>query len=244
MKLVSIIIPYYKKKRYIKQTLQSILRQNYKKFEILIVYDDTDTEDLIYLKKLRSKDKRIKLFVNKKNIGAGMSRNKGVKLSKGEYLAFIDSDDLWHPEKLKLQLSFMVKNKIFISHTSYKIIDSNNFKIGYRNAKKIEYKDLLKSCDIGLSTVMIKKKLLKKNHFANLKTKEDYVLWLRLAKKKFVFYPIKKTLTSWRSLSDSLSSSTIQKLFDGYFVYRNFLKFSVINSLYSLCILSINFLRK
>jgi len=244
MKLVSIIIPYYKKKRYIKQTLQSILRQNYKKFEILIIYDDTNTEDLLYLKKLCATDKRIKLIVNKKNIGAGRSRNKGVKLSKGEYLAFIDSDDLWHPKKLKLQLSFMVKNKIFISHTSYTIIDSNNFKIGYRNAEKIEYKDLIKSCDIGLSTVMIKKTLLKKNYFANLKTKEDYILWLKLAKKKFVFYPIKKPLTSWRSLKDSLSSSTIQKLFDGYFVYRNFLKLSVINSLYSLCVLSINFLRK
>ncbi len=244
MKLISIIIPYYKKKRYIKQTLQSILRQKYKNFEILIVYDDDETDDLLLLKKLKEKDKRIKLIINKKNIGAGMSRNKGVRFSKGEYLAFIDADDLWHPEKLKLQLSFMIKNKILISHTSYNIIDDNNFKIGYRLAKKIEYIDLIKSCDIGLSTVMIKKELLKKNHFANLKTKEDYILWLKLAKKNFVFHPIKKSLTSWRSLRDSLSSSIIQKLFDGYFVYRNFLKLSVLNSLYSLCILSINFLKK
>ena len=162
MKLISIIIPYYKKKRYIKLTLQSILRQKYKNFEILIIYDDADTEDLLFIKKLKKKDKRIKLIINKKNIGAGMSRNKGVRLSKGEYLAFVDSDDLWHPEKLKLQLSYMIKNKISISHTSYKIIDTNNSKIGYRHANKIEYKDLIKSCDIGLSTVMIKKKDIKK----------------------------------------------------------------------------------
>ena len=138
----------------------------------------------------------------------------------------------------------MIKNKALISHTSYNIIDSNNRKIGFRKARKIEYRDLLKSCDIGLSTVMIKKTLLKKEYFAKLKTKEDYILWLKLAKKKFVFYPIKKPLTSWRSLKNSLSSSIIQKLLDGYFVYRTYLKQSFFKSLFSLLILSINFLKK
>ena len=244
MKLISIIIPYYKKKKYIEQTLKSILSQKYKKFEILIVYDDNDKSDLYFLKKLKKSDKRIKLVINSKNIGAGMSRNKAIKLSKGKYLAFIDSDDLWHPDKLKLQLNFMIKNKLSISHTSYNIIDKNSNKIGFREARKIDYKDLINSCDIGLSTVMIKKILLKKKYFAKLKTKEDYVLWLKLAKENFVFYPIKRPLTSWRSLKDSLSSSVIQKLSDGYIVYRNFLKQSVLGSLFSLLILSINFLRK
>ena len=82
MKLVSIIIPYYKKKNYIEQTIKSILNQKYKKFEILIVYDDTDKTDLHFLKILKKKDNRIKLFINNKNIGAGMSRNKAIRLSK------------------------------------------------------------------------------------------------------------------------------------------------------------------
>jgi len=173
-----------------------------------------------------------------------MSRNRGIKLSRGTYLAFIDSDDFWHPEKLKTQISYMIKNKIFISHTSYNIVDSNNMKIGFREAKRIGYRDLIKSCDIGLSTVMIKKNLLNNKSFAKLRTKEDYVLWLKLAKKNFVFHPIKKPLTSWRSLEDSLSSSVIQKLLDGYSVYRLYLKQSVLKSLLSLFILSINFLKK
>jgi len=244
MKLVSIIIPYYKKKKYIKQTIQSILKQKYKHFEILLIYDDTNTDDLVFLKNLQKKDNRIKLVINNKNIGAGMSRNRGIKLSRGTYLAFIDSDDFWHPEKLKTQISYMMKNKIFISHTSYNIVDSNNMKIGFREAKRIGYRDLIKSCDIGLSTVMIKKKLLNNKSFAKLRTKEDYVLWLNLAKKNFVFHPIKKPLTSWRSLEDSLSSSVIQKLLDGYSVYRLYLKQSVLKSLLSLFILSINFLKK
>ena len=244
MKLVSIIIPYYKKKNYIEQTLKSILNQKYKNFEILIVYDDSDKSDLSFLKTLKKNDSRIKLVINKKNIGAGKSRNKAIKLSKGKYLAFIDSDDLWHPDKLKIQVNYMTKNKILISHTSYNIIDKNNSLIGYRKARRLDYKDLINSCDIGLSTVMIEKTLLKNRYFAKLKTKEDYVLWLKLAKDNFSFYPIKNTLTSWRSLKDSLSSSTVQKLIDGYFVYRTFLKQSVIRSLFSLLTLSINFLKK
>ena len=139
MKLVSIIIPYYKKKRYIKQTLQSILRQKYKNFEILIIYDDNNTEDLLLIKELKEKDNRIKLITNKKNIGAGMSRNKGIRFSKGEYLAFIDSDDLWHPEKLKLQLSFMIKKKILISHTSYNIIDNNKSFRKFKNKRRLYF---------------------------------------------------------------------------------------------------------
>tara|TARA_B100000035_G_scaffold313130_1_gene326124 strand:+ start:783 stop:1517 length:735 start_codon:yes stop_codon:yes gene_type:complete len=244
MTLISIIIPYYKKRYYIRQTLQSILKQNYKYFEILLIYDDEDQTDLVLLKKLSNNDKRIKLIINKKNIGAGMSRNKAIKLSKGDYIAFIDADDIWHRNKLQQQISFMKKNQINLCHTSYYIVNRNNKKIGLRKAKKLKFKDLLKSCDVGLSTVMIKKKLLKNNFFPTLKTKEDYVLWLKLTKKKYTFYPIKKPLTSWRSLNNSLSSSTIQKLIDGYNVYRIYMKQSFVQSIISLFILSINFLKK
>ena len=244
MRQVSIIIPFLKKKKYIEQTLKSVSKQNYKHYEVFIIYDDEDKDDLIFLKKIKKLDKRIKLIINQKNIGAGLSRNKAIKQSKGKYIAFLDSDDIWHPKKLKTQLNYMVKNKIEISHTSYKIINENNKIIGSREAKKIEYDQLLKSCDIGLSTVMIKKSLLKKNQFAKLKTKEDYVLWLKLAKKKFIFYPIKNSLTMWRKLDNSLSSSVIQKLFDGYNVYRIYMGQSILKSLISLFNLSINFLKK
>ena len=244
MSLVTVIIPYYKKKDFIQKSIKSVLNQSYKKFEIILIYDDDSKIDLHLIKKISKQSKKIKLIINKKNIGAGMSRNKAIKISKGKYIAFLDSDDLWHPDKLKNQLNYMIKNKISISHTSYNIINENNFKFGFRMAKKLEYKDLLKSCDIGLSTVMIKRKILKNNLFAKLKTKEDYILWLKLAKKNYMFHPIKKPLTSWRALKESLSSSTIQKIIDGYYVYRIFLKQSFFKSVISLTVLSINFLRK
>ncbi len=244
MSLVSIIIPYFKKKNYFKLTINSVLNQKYHNFEILIVYDDEDKSDLSFINQIKRLDKRIKIIVNKKNIGAGLSRNKAIKYSKGKFIAFIDADDLWHPMKLKKQITFMTKNDVGISHTSYKILNEKNERISLRKAKNLIFKDLIKSCDIGLSTVIIKKNILKNNYFVNLKTKEDYVLWLKLTKKGYKFYALNETLTYWRFLPDSLSSSVFQKLVDGYKVYRIFLKLSVIESLINLMLLSFNYLKK
>ena len=244
MIIVSVIIPYYKKKDYIKSTIKSVLNQTFKNFEIIVVYDDKDRNDLLYLNEIKKTDKRIKIVLNSKNIGAGLSRNKAIKYARGKYIAFLDSDDLWNKKKIEMQLNFMKKNLYDISHTSYDIINEKGDKIGARKAKDLTYHDLITSCDIGLSTVMIKKKILKNNLFVNLKTKEDYVLWLKLSRKRNKFFGLDKRLTYWRSLDDSLSSSTIQKLFDGYRVYRKYLNQSIIQSVISLFILSKNFLKK
>ena len=129
MSLVSIIIPYYKNSTYIKKTLKSALSQTYKNFEIIIVYDDQDKQDINLIKELKKNDKRIKLIINRKNFGAGYSRNIGINYAKGRYIAFLDSDDLWHKNKLKIQIEYMNKHKYKISHTSYKVIDMmGNFK--------------------------------------------------------------------------------------------------------------------
>ena len=244
MMLVSIIIPYYKKKDYIKKTINSILKQTYKKFEIIIINDEPGELSKNILSFLKKKDSRIKIINNKKNIGAGKSRNKGINIAKGKYIAFIDSDDLWKKNKLLKQIEFMRKKNIEISHTSYEIIDDDLVTRGTRQAKLMNYKELIKSCDIGLSTVIIKKSLIKNLRFPNLKTKEDYVLWLEIAKKGKTIHALNTKLTQWRKSKNSLSSSVVRKLTDGYYVYRHHLKFGVIKSLYSLFVLSINFLKK
>ena len=244
MMLVSIIIPYYKKKNYIKKTINSILRQTYKKFEVIIINDEPGELSKNILSFLQKKDSRIKIINNKKNIGAGKSRNKGIKIAKGKYIAFIDSDDLWKKNKLIKQIEFMHKKNIEISHTSYEIIDNNSVIKGTRQAKIMNYKKLIKSCDIGLSTVILKKSLIENLRFPNLKTKEDYVLWLKITKKGKTIHALNTKLTQWRKSNNSLSSSVVRKLIDGYYVYRFCLKFNVIKSLYSLLVLSINFLNK
>ena len=245
MNLVSVIIPYYKKKEYITSSINSVLKQSHKNLELIIIYDDSNHEDLIILKNLKKKDKRIKIFINKKNIGAGLSRNKGIKLSKGKFIAFLDSDDLWLPNKLKKQIFFMKQHKIKISHTSYYIINCKNKIIGQRKAKDLSHKQLLKSCDIGLSTIILDKRLIKNNtKFASIKTKEDYVLWLKITLNEKKIYALPNKLTKWRKLDNSLSSSKFQKIKDGYLVYRKYMKFGQIKSFFYLCLLSINFLLK
>ena len=247
MELVSIILPYYKKKLYIKSTINSILNQTYQNFEILIIDDEISPESKKILNEINMLDKRISILKNTRNIGAGYSRNRGIKKSKGKYIAFCDCDDVWKLSKLENQLKFMQNKNVFISHTSYDLIDKNNRYLKKRLAPaKLKFEDLLKSCDIGLSTVIINRKVLKNINkpFVSLKTKEDYVLWLKLSAMGFKILGIKKSLVKWRKLNQSLSSSITQKLFDGYKVYRIYLKMNVIKSLYRLFILSFNFLLK
>ena len=247
MDLISVIIPYYKKEKFIKHTIQSILNQTYKKFEIIIIDDEITAKSKILLNKISSLDKRIKIFKNLKNMGAGYSRNNGIKKSKGKFIAFCDSDDLWKPKKLKKQIKLMKDLNLKFSFTSYEIINNKNLKIGFREAQKnLSFKDLRNSCDIGLSTVIIKKELFneKKFRFGKTKTKEDYILWLILAKNGIKIIGIKECLVSWRKNSESLSSSNIQKIIDGYKVYRNYLQYNRTKSLYLLIILSVNSMLK
>ena len=243
--LISIIIPFYKKKPFFLKTIKSILNQSYKNFEVILIYDDISKYDLEFVKKILKKIKKKTIIVNKKNLGVGASRNIGIKTCKGNFIAFLDADDIWKKDKLKEQLNFMNKNKINFSYTDYLIIDKNEKVIKKIKAPKIiKYKDLLYSCDIGLSSVMASSKLLKLNSFPNLKTKEDYVLWLKLSKKNIKMLGINKVLTYWRKTSDSLSSPIMQKLKDAFTVYNKHLKFNVLNSVILTLILSFNFIKK
>ena len=246
MELVSVIIPYFRKKKYITETISSVLRQTYEYLEVIIVYDDETKVDLDFINNLKNKDSRIKIITNPLNLGTGESRNIGITNAKGSYIAFVDADDIWDAKKIELQLSYMMSNNYSFTHTSYKIINSENKIVGQRKAKNFEnYQSLLGSCDIGLSTVMIKKNIFTNDlKFPNLKTKEDFVLWLKFLKKNYKVFGINTDLTSWRKLNNSLSSSTLQKLIDGFNVYHKFMKFNFIKSLYYLMVLCANYLRK
>lgn len=181
-----------------------------------------------------------KLLINDRILGAGLSRNKGIKVSKGEYIAFCDADDLWNKDKLKIQLDFMKKENLLFSHSNYFIINNTSKKIGsFKVPKIISYNQLIKSCDIGLSSVMISKSLMKKNSFSNLKTKEDYLLWIKLIRHLKNFKSINKNLVYWRYLKNSLSSSSIQKIIDAFRLYRNYLNFSFLFSIF--CMLRLSF---
>ena len=246
MDLISVIIPYYKKKNSILKTVNSVLNQIYQNFEIIIIYDDENNNDLNFINEIKNKDNRIFIIKNKKQMGAGNSRNIGINNSKGEFIAFLDADDTWKNDKLNKQINFMKINNYEASHTSYSIINERNEVIGNRTARNFfKLKELLKSCDIGTSTVMIKRNLINNDvKFAPLKTKEDFVLWLKLLQKNTKIYGLNEILTFWSRSNSSLSSSTIQKLIDGFRVYYKYMNFNYLKSIYYLFCLSINFLLK
>jgi len=240
---ISIIIPYHKKKIYFQDTINSIIKQTYTNYELVVIYDDQDKSELKYVRSVLNniKGKKIKLIVNKKNIGVGPSRNKAIKSAKGNYIAFCDADDKWKINKLDYQLKFMKKNNLQFCHSSYDIINKFSNKIGEFQVKPILiYNDLIQSCDIGLSSVMISKKLMKNYFFSKLKTKEDYLLWIKIIKSIKRFRGIRKKLISWRYLDKSLSSSNKQKVFDAFRLYKNHLNFSYFETLICVFRLSLN----
>ena len=218
--LVSVIMPYYDKKDYFFESINSVLNQTHSKLEIIIIYDDQNREDLKYIENCIKNDLRVKIIFNEKNKGVAYSRNKAISIALGEYIAFLDCDDYWEKDKTEVQLNFMLNHGYDFSHTAYQIINYNGKIVGTIRARKtLKYKELLKSCDIGLSSVILKRKLLRDMKFPELKTKEDFALWLSLAKKSVNLVGFDKYLMFWRKTPNSLSSSILQKLKDAFKVY-------------------------
>lgn len=245
MNLVSVIIPFYKKHQFLKRAIESVLNQTYQKFEIIIIHDDPEDNNFELIEEIKKKDQRILISRNKENIGAGLSRNVGIDMSSGKYIAFLDADDIWYKDKLSNQIKFMEKNNFEFSHTSYEIIDLFEKKISNRIAPpKLDYNQLVKSCDIGLSSVILEKRILKNFRFPSLKTKEDFVLWLLLARSGIRIYSLPQILMKWRKTRNSLSDNVYQKISDGYKVYKYHLNFNFLLSLKCLFVLSVNFLFK
>ena len=245
MSLISIVMPYYKKESYVEDSINSILNQSYTDFEIILINDDIEKKK--FVDAFSNLDQRIRIIHNEKNLGAGLSRNKGIKSAKGKYIAFCDCDDLWKKNKLEIQLNFMKQFNLNFSFTSYDIIDENNNFISTRKAAdNVNFNKLRNSCDIGLSTVIIEKEVIIKSNtkFPKLVTKEDFVFWLTLLKKNYKIYAYDSNLTNWTDSKNSLSSSIIQKLFDGFKVYNHYMNFNVIKSIYYLICLSLNYLKK
>lgn len=181
--LVSIIMPSYNTAPYIKETIQSVLDQTYQNWELIIVDDcSTDNVDEFVAS---IKDERIRYFKNEKNSGAAVSRNRALREAKGRWIAFLDSDDLWMPEKLEKQISFMEKNGYSFSYTNYKEIDVDGKETGVRvtGPKKITKFGMFNYCWLGCLTVMYDRNVIGLIQIEDIKKNNDYAMWLKVCKK-------------------------------------------------------------
>jgi len=243
--LVSVIMPYYDKKDYFIESINSVLNQTHTNLEIIIIYDDENKNDLEHIKNCIKNDTRVKIICNDNNKGVAYSRNKAISIAQGKYIAFLDCDDYWKINKIEIQLKLMTTHGYDFSHTTYHVINQNGKVVGTIKARKIlEYEKLLQSCDVGLSSVILKRELLNDIKFPELKTKEDFVLWLSLAKKSVILFGIDEPLMFWRQTPNSLSSSILQKLKDAFKVYYLYEKKNIFYSIFCVIRLSIHALIK
>jgi len=243
MALVSVIIPYFGKKSFIQKTLTSVLNQTFQDFEVILIYDDENKDDLVYIKKFLNKNSKVKIIDNKKNLGAGLSRNLGIKKSSGSIIAFLDADDYWVPERLEKQINFMMEKNYKFTFCNYKKKNGKEINV-FSKKSKVSFDDLLIDCEIGLSTVLLDKTEIIENLFPPLKTKEDLTAWLKITKKKVYAYNFPDYLVEWNYSKKSLSSNLFQKILDGFRVYNIYLKFNFLKSLYYLLLLSFNSIKR
>jgi len=239
--LVSIIIPYFKDEKNIFLSVSSALQQTYKNIEIIIIDNENSTNSKKILKKISKQSKKIEVFSNEK-LGnyAGISRNLGVSFSKGELIAFLDSDDLWSKDKLKLQVKELKNEKVDILFTNFRAINERNKELyKVKSPSLITFKGLIKSCPVCLSSVLIKKKCFKKNKFKKIKTKEDYELWLNFLKSGYTIRTLNYFCTFYRVRASTLSSFHLNKIINAYFIYYSSLKFSFHYSIY--CVIRLYF---
>ena len=210
--LVSIIMPSYNTGRFIAETVNSVLAQTYTNWEIIIVDDcSTDNTDEIVAQFLS--DSRIKYLKNEKNSGAAVSRNRALREAKGKWIAFLDSDDLWAPDKLERQIAFMENNGYHFSYTNYSEIDEESKPLGksVTGPKKIGKTGMYNYCWPGCLTVMYDAETVGLIQIADIKKNNDYAMWLKVCKKAKC-YLLNEDLASYRKRAGSISNHSYKAL--------------------------------
>lgn len=204
---VSIIMPNYNCEKFIDETINSVLVQTYSDWELLIVDDCSTDNSCEIISRYCQSDERIKLLINKKNSGAAVSRNKALKEASGEWIAFLDSDDLWLPEKLEKQISFMQNNNYGFSFTKYIEINENSASLHrlISGPKKISKRKMFAYCWIGCLTVMYNRAKVGLIQIENLKKNNDYAMWLKVIKKEKC-YLLPEVLAKYRKRVGSISN--------------------------------------
>ena len=222
MKKVSIIIPVYNSSEYLKECINSVINQTYKNLEIIIVNDKSTDNSLSIINSFS--DKRIKVINLKENSGVSVARNKGVEVSTGDYICFIDSDDYWYLDKIKKQVEF-IKDKAFI-YSDYEYLKNGKRK-RVKVPKSITYKDALKNTTIFTSTVMFNMKYLNNEdiYMPIIKLGQDSLTWWKVLKKVNVAYGMNDILSVYRVGNKSLSSNKIKSVMGTW----NILKMEKIN---------------
>ncbi|MBU7465862.1 glycosyltransferase family 2 protein [Lactiplantibacillus pentosus] len=231
---VSVILPVYNSQQFVRTAIDSVLGQSLKAFELIIVNDAStdDTEKIVH----SYDDQRIVYIRLKNNSGVATARNTGIKLARGKFIAFIDSDDFWSKEKLQRQISFMNENKINFSYSNYSLMNIRGKVIKRINnlPKKNTYQSLLKTNSIPLLTVIIDRRLIRQYGFLDIHH-EDYATWLQILRETGECAILHPQITAYyRVRENSVSSNKLKSLSWTWQIYRKSEHISIVKSIYFL----------
>lgn len=231
--LVSIITPSYNSAEFIEETIHSVFSQTYENWEWLITDDLSKDNTVEILQKYT--DPRIKLQILEHNGGAGNARNKSLERAMGRYIAFLDSDDLWHPEYLETMINYMTENNAELVYCNYSRCSEHTMEPILKDFEAdtvVTFSNLLKTCRLAPVSTMYDTKRTGKFFFPVKSKREDHVMWLNLLKEIPKGYPLQQTLAKYRMRENSVSRKKKNIIKDQYLVYKDFMGFSTIKSLY------------
>lgn len=231
--LVSVIMPAYNAELYIEESVASILNQSYRNLELIIVNDCSNDNTLQILEKFSSNDERIIVLNNDTNLGCAQSRNKALQITKGEYIAFCDSDDVWMENKIEKQLSHIKNSNADMVFTAYEMIDSSGQHIKYRNIKeKVLFDDLLRENFVIFSTTIFRRGVIEEIQFNDRWYHEDYVFLLDCMEHQYEFGGLNENLVKYRISKNGRSYNKFCSAKHRWIILRKYLKIDLVLSIW------------
>lgn len=233
MDLVSIISPTYNSALFLSEMIESVQKQTHKNWELLIVDDCSIDQTAQIVKEYFSKDPRIKFYQLSENSGTGIARNLALEKASGNYIAFLDSDDIWKPEKLQKQLAFLKKHNLPFTFSFYDCIDEsgNDLKKRVFAPQNLSYQQLFLCNFIGNLTGIYSVEVFGKIPISHHRKRQDWIMWLTILKSTQIGQPVPESLAFYRVRENSLSASKIDLLKHNFGVYRNFHGFNLPKSI-------------
>ena len=222
----SVIVPAYRCARFLRESVQSVLDQTDGAFEIIVIDDYSEDDTWACIQELAQQDQRIRAYRNEKNLGTAQTRNRGIDLARGTYLAFLDGDDRWLPDKLAKQRQCLEETGCDVCYTSYSFIDAEGQPVRhpYRVPETFIYADFLRENYVGCSTAVFRADCLEGVRMRGEYVHEDYVFWLELLQKGATFHGISSSLVEYRLLPGSRSADKFRSSWGRWRILRDYLK--------------------
>lgn len=231
--VVSVIIPVHNGEKYIEQAIRSVIEQNYQNWELIIIDDGSQDSTASIVKQLCLEDSRIKFLQNEEKSGVAKTRNRGIEVSNGKFIAFLDADDMWKPEKLQKQLQLIDEKNADLVYSSYEIINDKGQtkkREPYVVPETVDFNGLLKENVVGCSTVLVKADIAKKYKFIENFYHEDFCLWLDILRDGYKAVGCTEILVKWRLISNSRSFDKKNSAKYRWRIYREYLGLPFVKS--------------